>query len=105
MRRALYVVVREDLPAGTQLAQLAHAVYDFAMQNPTADVGQTVVVLGAPDERTLTEIVQSMPPDVPLAAFQEPDLGWQTTAAAFGAGAGKRLANLPLAGRVRQPAA
>jgi len=107
MRSALYVVVREDLSPGQQLAQVAHAVFDFAVswKHTMPDVGDTVVILSVPDEAALTEIVRGMPGKVPLAAFHEPDLGGQMTAAAFGAGAGKRLARLPLAGRVTRPAA
>lgn len=88
----MYVLVRDDLPPGSQLAQSIHAAVELTLRQPDVAVATpTVVVLAVPDER---ELVGHAGAGV---LFTEPDLGDEATAyAEFGDG--RRFSNLPLAG-------
>lgn len=96
--RALFVVVRDDLPPGLQLAQACHAARDFSLRHPGADVGENLIALAAthPDLQDLVLRVAAggLCLCVPV---HEPDLGGQLTAAAFGSEARPLLSCLPLA--------
>lgn len=99
MRPALYVVVRADLPAGLQMAQLGHAAHTFGLKCALADVGDTIVVLNAPDERALAGLVRDAAhAGAALVTIHEPDLGGELTAAAFSSAAARVVRKLPLAG-------
>lgn len=96
--KRLYVVVRGDLPAGLQMAQACHAARAFA--RPWS-LDENLIVLNAPDQPALWGLLlrATSDLDVDVAAFAEPDLGWQLTAIALcGAKVQKLLRDLPLAG-------
>jgi hypothetical protein len=98
--KRLYVVVRADLPAGLQLAQACHATREFGLQHPGEDVGDNLVVLQTSTEDELKALVEAAGSVCKAVAFHEPDLGDQLTAAAFGLGAKRMLARLPLAASI-----
>lgn len=94
--KRLYVVVRNDIPAGLQIAQACHAAREFTLY-ADEDVGDNLVVLqAAPDElaKLVERAIQGM---CSVVRFHEPDLGGELTAAAFGGSSRKMLSSLPLA--------
>jgi hypothetical protein len=100
----LYVIVRNDLRPGLQLAQGIHAARQFQADYPTLDQdwhdnSNNIVVLQEPDEAALTEIVAKLVlRDVRVSIFREPDLGDEVTAvAAYGYNAQQILSDRPLA--------
>ncbi len=101
----LYVVVRGDLPSGSQLAQAVHAAFDFSVQHPLLvrrwnQDSNYLVVLSAPDEDVLCEIAaRAAFRGVESALIREPDFGNEATAIALSPGPVSRriCANLPLA--------
>jgi hypothetical protein len=91
----MYIVVRNDLKPGLQIAQAVHAAIAFAL---TYEEGENVVVLQAPDEQTVSDLVtQARRLDYQALSFSEPDLGGQVTAGAFGGEAKRLLSTLALA--------
>lgn len=55
-----YLLVRADLPPGLQMAQVAHAAFDFAVENPKIahkwrKESNYICVLQVPDEDTLMD--------------------------------------------------
>jgi hypothetical protein len=93
--RRLYVVVRDDLAPGLQMAQACHAVREFTLRRPDVDVGENLVVLGATPAE-LARLLRATD-GLPSVAFYEPDLGDELTAAAFSGDARPLLSCLPLA--------
>lgn len=91
--KRLYIVVRNDIRAGLQIAQACHAAREFTLRSGE-DVGENLVVLHA--SHAELERLVSLHPCVP---FREPDLGGELTAAAFAGNARKLLSCLPLAMR------
>ncbi len=105
----LYVVVRSDLAAGDQIAQVGHAVASFALHSPVSHAlarqwhggANNLVVLGIADEaaleRLMDEIVERT--DATCVVVNEPDLDDDLTAIAFeGTAQSRRLvSSLPLA--------
>jgi peptidyl-tRNA hydrolase len=103
----LFVIVRNDLEPGLQVAQAVHAAVKYALSHEDArrwhKESNNVAVLQVPDEgalKALTQRVLARNPCCLSAIFEEPDLEHQWTAAAFGDGARKLLGSLPLALRV-----
>lgn len=91
----MYVIVREDLPIGLQMAQVCHVSVEYALQRPEEAKSTPIgVVLSVPNETTLVEIASKL--DGVL--FREPDIGNEATAFAH-VGDGHQLSSLPLAGR------
>ena len=99
----LYVVVRDDLPAGAQACQAVHATDAFAVEHPELTAlwrkhGGNLVFLSVPDLRSLSELMQAAGvANVSHAAFYETDFGGELTAAAFAASARRLVSALPLA--------
>lgn len=98
----LYVVVRNDIGAGLQMAQACHVTREFTRVHSAEPVGESLIVLEA-SPAELAELF-GRAGAVRRTAFHEPDLGGELTAVAFGAGARKLLSSLPLAGRLRDAA-
>lgn len=91
----LYVLVRDDLSPGLQLAQAVHAATAFAQRHPERSAStENAVILAVPDEATLLSYATD---DGVL--FREPDLGDEATAFAT-VSEGSAYSSLPLAGRV-----
>lgn len=89
--KRLYIVVRNDIAPGLQMAQACHAAREFTLKSGE-DVGENLVVLHA-SHAELERLVTASP----CVPFHEPDLGGELTAAAFGGNARKLLSSLPLA--------
>lgn len=106
----LYVVTRQDLPPGAQLAQSCHAVSAFAVAFPEAhrlwhEHGQNLVVLAVSDEPALSRLADHIEARGILGArFYEPDFDDALTAFAVSDAAAKALSSLPLALRPPKPA-
>lgn len=99
----LYIVVREDLPPGLQIAQSCHALRTFAADYPELDAawyanGNNIVVLRVADERTLVTLGHDLyDQNVRVSYFTEPDLDDETTAIACEESAKPFLRRLQLA--------
>lgn len=95
----LYVLIRDDLPPGLQLAQAVHAATAFALAHPDlASSTPNVVVLAVADEPALLAHVHAGGRR-PGVVFREPDIGDEATAYAT-VSTGINFSCLPLAGRV-----
>lgn len=93
------MIVREDLPTGLQMAQVAHACTEFALNHPEKASSTPVgVVLGVPGEAELLAWEHVAALDGPYVLFREEDLGGETTAIAV-VSDGEKFRSLPLAGR------
>ena len=103
----LYIVVRADLPAGSQMAQAIHAAFLFSQEHPDLTGlwhrdSQYLVVLAAPSEQALHDLsFKALHRGIPHSVWSEPDMGNELTALAFAPGnqARRLCANLPLAMR------
>ncbi len=97
----LYVLVRDDLSPGLQLAQAVHAATAFAQRYPERSRStENAVILAVPDETTLLIYadLDKFSPD-PGVTFREPDLDDEATAHA-NVCSGYAYRRLPLAGQV-----
>ncbi len=100
----IYILIRNDLSVGLQLAQAVHAAIAFCLEHfeATRDwnkASNNVAVLGVGGEEELKRHVEVEP-------FFEPDMAGQLTAAAFfpTGKQWKRFSSLPLAGKLREAA-
>jgi hypothetical protein len=100
----LYVLVRQDLSPGLQLAQAVHAAVEYTLAHPD-EVAKTpnVVVLSVRGEDELLDWADLMCgwcsdplPTKPYALFFEPDISSHTALACISDG--REFASLPLAG-------
>ncbi|MGH9123205.1 MAG: peptidyl-tRNA hydrolase [Acidimicrobiales bacterium] len=96
-------MTRADLPPGTQACQALHAAVEFAFAFPALTArwhaeSNTVVLLTVADEAYLTTTAaEARAVGLRVVTFHEPDLGGETTAAAFEPSAHRLLSHLPLA--------
>ena len=85
----LITVVRRDLPIGSQIAQVAHSVADFAYHLPVffkdwREKSNYKICLSAADENQLTKTFEKLKQKgAPVVAFHEPDLNNEMTAITF----------------------
>lgn len=86
----LYIIVRQDLKPGQQLAQAVHAMRQFSEEWPDVDrewfaKSNTIVILNIDHEQALDQL-KWLAEDKALcvSAFYEPDLGDSLTAIAIG---------------------
>ena len=106
----LYVVVRQDLSPGSQIAQSLHAFREFVHFFPESELNwyktsNTIVILGAKDEHELFGLGRgALQEGIKFASFREPDMGDQITAMAFEPGdrTAQFLSHLNLAGSDRK---
>lgn len=110
--KKLFVVIRNDLDHGLQLAQAIHAAMLFGYEHPAEtkawlEGSNNIIVKCVADEAELRALLEKAGPMyMDISSFQEPDLDGQITAAAFGgSGTQSLLWHLPLAGRANQEAA
>lgn len=96
----MYVLIRDDLTPGQQLAQSIHAAVEHALRKPKhVAATPTVVVLTVPDEDALLEQSERLQDEYLYhTLFQEPDLDGSFTALSVIC-TGHRFSTLPLAGR------
>lgn len=99
----LFIIVREDLPTGLQMAQAIHAAVQWVLGDELSahwyKNSNNVVVKHVPNEAALLELAaRAEARRCVVEAFQEPDLAGATTAVAIvGTGANALLRELPLA--------
>ena len=101
----LYVVVREDLPPGSQAVQSIHAFRQFVKEFPDLegtwfDMSNHLALLSVQDEDGLFRLIsKALSKGLRYAGFHEPDLGNSLTAVAFEPGGRSKrlLRKLPLA--------
>lgn len=99
----LYVVVRDDLPPGLQLAQATHAALQLSLDHHSAVAdwnNHTLIILSVPRERDLLSLLHdAWTGNLVHAYFVEPDLDDEFTAVAFApcVEADRLVAQLPLA--------
>lgn len=108
----LYVVVRNDLPPGLQMAQAGHALRQFTHRHPAEDRAwfygdaqapeepcgpNNLIICQVPGERELQRLVLAADGVCSVAPFYEPDRGGELTASAFGRGASRLCGALPRA--------
>lgn len=110
--KKLFIVIRNDLDHGMQLAQAVHAamLFGYEHRDETAEWikgANNVIVKRVADEAELKALLTKAGPlYMDISSFQEPDLGGQYTAAALGGhGTQSLLWHLPLAGDATASAA
>ena len=106
----LYVVVRNDLAPGLQIAQACHVVREFAEEWKRLErewylQSKNVAILQVPGEEELRALYDRADAlGVACSSFQEPDLDNAMTAIALGGDGAQRLtSSLPLALRQLTP--
>jgi hypothetical protein len=102
----LFIVGRQDLPAGLRVAQMFHALTSFIFGKPK-ETGEwfaksnNLVLLEVPDKGALEDLLARLiSKGIPVASFCEPDLGDELTAVAVGPEGRRALSTLPLAFKV-----
>lgn len=101
----LYIIIREDLPAGLQKAQIGHAAIKFMFDYPSIGAdwyhgSNNIVILGVEDEQELRQqMARAEAAGISFSAFQEPDLDNEFTAIALEPKARRLLRHLPTADR------
>ena len=105
MNSSLYILVRNDLPTGLQMAQACHAMSVFAHEHPAIykewfDASNNLVVLAVPSIKKLQAWQAAAGArNFPTSSFQEPDLGDQLTAIAAMPDDRRFFSALPCAGK------
>lgn len=85
----LYIVVRQDLKPGSQIAQSIHAFREFIQSYPENEkkwykLSNTVVILGCESESELISLIrQANKMNIKYSEFREPDMNEQITACTF----------------------
>lgn len=103
----LYLVTRNNLSVGYQIAQTAHAVAEFIKQNPEAadrwyEISNSIICLEVEDGAALSALQEdAVRQGLSVTEFREPDLGDEITALAFSPSEKTRkfLSNVRCAGR------
>lgn len=103
----LYVVVRQDLSPGAQIAQSLHAFREYIREHPESEKNwylssNTIVILGCYDESELVKLVnKGKARGLKVSIFEEPDFDFSLTAAAFepGSRTSEFLSHLRSAGK------
>ena len=101
----LVSITRQDLTAGYQVVQTAHAIADFAHDHPDQfrqwkQESNSIITLSTTDEKSLTDLYFKLKEKTPfVTTFHEPDIGNQMTAiCVYGTPEiRKMLCSLPLA--------
>jgi len=100
----IYVVVRDDLDPGDQLAQAVHAAFAYGNTDPQGVDAwihgeNNVVVLAVPSEQELARLAAKIHADMGAlhVEIREPDLADELTAIAVEQSAERLLSSLPLA--------
>jgi hypothetical protein len=92
----LYIVVRNDIPAGLMMAQACHAARAYTCAWPSDEDENLVALTSTPAELEVLRL-DARAHGYRSASFYEPDLDGELTAVALGGEAKKRLSQLPLA--------
>jgi hypothetical protein len=99
--KRLYVVVRDDLPPGLQMAQACHVAFEYGRYG-SEDVGDNLIALHASHARLRELEAQAVALGLSHQSFREPDLGGELTALALTTSARPLVSDLPLALRDRK---
>lgn len=92
----MYVIVRNDMSAGQKAVQAGHALAEWMLHDNESWKNRTLVYLTARNECHLKSIMQKLRfKQIEYTSFQEPDIGFETTAIAT-YGDGKQFKRLPL---------
>lgn len=102
----LYIIVRNDIAPGLQLAQSCHATEQFHRDHPTlASAWLNIVCLQVPSKEKLADLAyRAVTEGFAASLFREPDLDDEPTAVAVAGDAQKLFSSLPLALRPAQAA-
>lgn len=103
----LYIVTRNDIPTGYQIAQTAHAVAEFAKNFNDEFLdwhnnSQYIIILSSENEETLKALYhKAISNNLDVISFKEPDIDYQVTSIAFSPDPRNKkfLSKLPLAGK------
>jgi len=99
----LYIIVRNDIAPGLQIAQACHALREFVDAYPDLDRAwhtnhRNIVILQVPELSDLAALANEADAKaIPCSRFLEPDLGDQLTAIALAREGEKIVSTLPLA--------
>jgi peptidyl-tRNA hydrolase len=99
----IYLVVRSNLPPGTQAVQACHALRQFVEEHPRIDrywfdSSNTLVLLEVPNKLELIRLHhQARQAGIAHSVFREPDLRDALTAIALGPSGRELCSGLPLA--------
>jgi peptidyl-tRNA hydrolase len=99
----LYVIVRNDIRPGLQIAQSCHALRLFSAEHPEVDQAwytgsNNLVVLQVANKEALVKLAYDLTcKGANVSIFREPDLHDEPTALAVGPLGEKHLSTLPLA--------
>lgn len=105
----LYIIVRNDISPGLQIAQACHAQREFASDYPDLDrewheTHRNIVVLQIPDLKELAALANECERlKIPTSRFLEPDLNNELTAIALAPTCVRLVSSLPLALKGAQP--
>lgn len=98
--KKLYIIVRNDLPPGLQIAQSCHAQREFSKGHPDVlrDWEENLVVLQVANEKDLRSLEMELRENsLSVSVFEEPDLDGSKTAIAVEGAAKPLLSSLGLA--------
>lgn len=107
----LYIIIRNDLRPGMQIAQACHALREFTADYPQLDLHwhenhRNIVVLQVPTLQELAALANECErKEIPCSRFLEPDLHNQLTAIACAPECTPLVSSLPLALRTSREAA
>jgi peptidyl-tRNA hydrolase len=99
----LYLVVRSNLPPGSQAVQACHALRQFIEEHPQIDrywfdASNTIVLLEVPNKLELIRLhKKAREARIPHSVFREPDLRDDLTAIALAPSGRSLCSGLPLA--------
>jgi peptidyl-tRNA hydrolase len=105
----LYIVVRNDLDPGLQMAQVYHAGREFVARQPELELqwyrgSNNLAVLQVPSMEALALLCKRADAlGIAYADFHEADLGGELTAVSFAAEGRRILSSLPRALRSSPP--
>lgn len=99
----LYVLVRQDIPPGLQLAQVGHATAEWALYHQRQAEqwmrdSNYIAVLGVADEAELLRWAEELPDDEIHLVF-EPDIAGHTALVVSPGEHWRKLSELPCAGK------
>jgi hypothetical protein len=95
----LYIVIRNDLDVGLQMAQACHVTREFTREFPEEPVGDSLIVVACSPAELAGLGRRADGHDVRWLPFHEPDLGGELTAIALGVRARRLVSQYPRAGR------
>lgn len=99
----LFVIIRQDLEPGLQIAQALHGFREFVEQHKEVEdqwfkTSNTIAILSVPTEKHLQELVEkARQRGIKYSSFREPDRGDELTAVTIEPRGKNLCRGLPLA--------